>query len=58
MADAEEFTSVYILPRNDGERLYLDLFAKGEYRPESSSASAPSPKPLPRARKRNGSSLT
>lgn len=34
MADAEEFTSAYILPRNDGERLYLDLFAKGEYRPE------------------------
>ena len=34
MADAEEFTSVYILPRDDSERLYLDLFAKGEYRPE------------------------
>lgn len=30
MADAEEFTSANILPRNDGERLYLELFAKGE----------------------------
>ena len=29
MLDAEELTSAYILPR-----LYLDLFAKGEYRPE------------------------
>ena len=27
--DAEEFTLACILPRNDGERLYLDLFAKG-----------------------------
>ena len=34
MADAEDFTSAYILPRDDGERLYLELFAKGEYRPE------------------------
>ena len=34
MLDAEELTSAYILPRKDGERLYLDLFAKGEYRPE------------------------
>ena len=34
MADAEEFTSAYVLPRNDGEKLYLELFAKGEYRPE------------------------
>lgn len=34
MADVEEFTSAYILSRNDGERLYLELFAKGEYRPE------------------------
>lgn len=34
MADAEEFTSAYILPRDDGERLYLESFAKGEYRPE------------------------
>ena len=34
MADAEEFTSAYILPRDDGERPYLELFAKGEYRPE------------------------
>ena len=48
MLDAEELTSAYILPRKDGERLYLDLFAKGEYRP----------KPLSRARKRNGSLLT
>ena len=32
MLDAEELTSAYILPRKDGERLYLDLFAKGEYR--------------------------
>ena len=34
MLDAEELTSAYILPRKAGERLYLDLFAKGEYRPE------------------------
>ena len=34
MADVEEFTSAYILPRDDGERLYLELFAKGEHRPE------------------------
>ena len=34
MLDAEELTSAYILPRKDGERLYLDLFAKGESRPE------------------------
>ena len=34
MLDAVELTSAYILPRKDGERLYLDLFAKGEYRPE------------------------
>ena len=34
MADAEEFTSAYILPRDDGERPYLELFAQGEYRPE------------------------
>ena len=27
MLDAEELTSAYILPRKDGERLYLDLFA-------------------------------
>ena len=34
MADAEGFTSAYILPRDDGERPYLELFAQGEYRPE------------------------
>ena len=34
MLDAEELTSAYILPRKDGERLYLDWFAKGEDRPE------------------------
>ena len=34
MADVEEFTSAYILPRDYSERLYLELFAKGEYRPE------------------------
>ena len=34
IADAEDFTLAYILPRDDGERLYLELFAKGEYRPE------------------------
>ena len=33
MDNAERFTSAYILPRDD-ERLYLELFAKGEYRPE------------------------
>lgn len=50
MADAEEFTSAYILPRNDGERLYLDLFAKGEYRPELLFGECAIAKPLPRAR--------
>ena len=30
MLDAEELTSAYILPRKDGERLYLE----GESRPE------------------------
>lgn len=34
MDNAEGFTSAYILPRDDDERLYLELFAKGEYRPE------------------------
>ena len=33
MDNAERFTSAYILPRDD-ERLYLELFAKGGYRPE------------------------
>ena len=34
MDAAEAFTQSYILPRNDDERLYLGLFANGEYRPE------------------------
>lgn len=34
MEDAEAFISTYILPRNSEERLYLKLFAQGEYRPE------------------------
>ena len=34
MDAAEAFTQSYILPRNDDERLYLELFANGEYRPE------------------------
>ncbi len=34
MSNAEEFTLEYILPRDDDERLYLELFARGEYRPE------------------------
>lgn len=51
MADVEEFTSAYILPRDDGERLYLELFAEGENRPSSSSVSATSPEP-PQIRKR------
>lgn len=32
--DAEAFTQNYILPRDDDERLYLKLFAEGEYQPE------------------------
>lgn len=34
MDTAESFTRDYVLPRDDDERLYLDLFAKGNYRPE------------------------
>jgi hypothetical protein len=34
MDAAEAFTQNYVLPRSDDERLYLALFAKGEYRPE------------------------
>lgn len=34
MEAAEAFTQSYVLPRDEDERLYLDLFAKGEYRPE------------------------
>ena len=34
MKAAEAFTQHYILPRNKDERMYLKLFAKGEYRPE------------------------
>lgn len=34
MDNAEAFTSTYILPRDDDERLYLELLTKGEYRPE------------------------
>lgn len=34
MEDAEAFVSSYVSPRNERERLYLKLFASGEYRPE------------------------
>ena len=34
MEAAEAFTQNYILPRNKDEHMYLELFAKGEYRPE------------------------
>ena len=34
MEAAEAFTQDYILPRNKDEHMYLELFAKGEYRPE------------------------
>ena len=34
MDAAEAFTQSYILPRNDDERLYLELFADGKYQPE------------------------
>lgn len=33
MATAERFIEARVLPRTDGEREYLDLFAAGEYRP-------------------------
>lgn len=34
MDDAEDFISSWVLPKDDGERLYLELFAMGEYHPE------------------------
>lgn len=34
MDDAEDFISSWVLPKDDDERLYLKLFAMGEYRPE------------------------
>lgn len=34
MEDAEAFVSSYVSPRNDRERLYLELFSSGEYCPE------------------------
>lgn len=34
MDSADAFVRDYVLPRDDDERLYLDLFARGEYRPE------------------------
>ena len=34
MAAAEEFVADWVQPRADGEREYLDRFARGDYRPE------------------------
>lgn len=34
MDAAEAFTRDYVLPRDENERLYLNLFAGGEYRPD------------------------
>lgn len=34
MDDTEEFIEKYVVPRDENEHLYVELFSKGDYRPE------------------------